>query len=289
MALILRVGRRAASPKTVTILPMDGVAATSLMTAAARARESARPDCLFDDPWAEFLAGDAGRAFLERQDHVFPPNPIFVVRHRFFDDFLMATAGKGIRQVVLVAAGLDTRAYRLRWPLGTVVYELDQPQVLGYKQTVLDQAGATPACERILVQADLREDWPSELLAGGFRPTEGTAWLAEGLLFYLPETAVRSLLSTMASLSAADSVLGTDTMSATMLASKERRAWVRLYAESGAPFVFGTDKPGELVAECGWKPSIHVARDIGERLGRPWSTPAPPGPPPGAILTATLG
>ena len=84
-----------------------------------------------------------------------PPNPIFVVRHRFFDDFLMETALRGIRQVVLVAAGLDTRAYRLSWPLGPVVYELDQPQVLAYKQTVLDQTAASPLCGRVVVRADL--------------------------------------------------------------------------------------------------------------------------------------
>lgn len=271
------------------ILAVEGVAATSLMTAAARARESARPDRLFEDPWAALLAGDAGRAFLERQDEVLPSNPIFVVRHRFFDDFLLDATGAGIRQVVLVAAGLDTRAYRLRWPNGTVVYELDQPQVLAHKQSVLNYAGASPSCERIAVPADLREDWPTELLAAGVRPAERTAWLAEGLLFYLPDAAVRSLLMTIASLSAPRSVLGTDTMSATMLASEGRRAWVELYAESGAPFVFGTDEPAELLAACGWKPTVQVVRDIGERLGRRWPTPAPPGPPPGAILTATLG
>ena len=112
--------------------------------------------------------------------------------------------------------------------------------------------------------------------------------VGRGLLFYLPETVVRSLLSTMASLSGANSALGTDTMSATMLASEERRDWVRFYAESGAPFIFGTDKPGELVAAFDSQPQSPCARDIGERLGRPWSTPASPGPPPGAILTATL-
>ena len=258
------------------------------MTAAARARESTRPDRLLNDPWAELLAGDEGRAFLERQDQVLPSNPVFAVRHRFFDDFLMDATTRGLRQVVLVAAGLDTRAYRLSWPAEVVIYELDQPQVLAYKQSVLDQAGASPLCERTSVAADLREHWPNELLAAGFRPAERTVWLAEGLLFYLPEAAVISLLRAMASLSASGSVLGTDTMSATMLASDERRAWVQLYAHSGAAFVFGTDEPGELVAGCGWNPTVHAAREIGERLGRQWPTPAQPGPPPGAILTATV-
>ena len=122
----------------------------------------------------------------------------------------------------------------------------------------------------------------------GFQPAEATVWLAEGLLFYLPEVAVRSLLGTLAFLSAPDSLLGTDMMSATMLASESRRAWVQLYADAGAPFVFGTDRPAEVATACGWRPSVHLARDIGESLGRPLLTPAEPGPPPGAILTATL-
>jgi methyltransferase (TIGR00027 family) len=270
-------------------LAVEGVAATSLMTAAARERESARPDRLFDDPWAGLLAGDTGRAFLDRQDKVQPANhAIFVIRHRFFDDFLLDSVGRGIRQVVLVAAGLDTRSFRLRWPEGTVVYELDQPQVLAYKQAVLDKAGATPSCERVAVPVDLREDWPAELLASDFLPARATVWLAEGLLFYLPEVAVRSLLSTIASVSAPGSVIGTDMMSATMLASESRRAWVQLYADAGAPFVFGTDTPAEVVTSCGWSPSIHLVRDIGEHLSRPLLTPAEPGPPSGAILTATL-
>ena len=257
------------------------------MTAAARARESARPDRLFEDPWAEVLAGSAGCAFLERQDEVLPPTPIFVVRHRFFDDFLLRSSDQEINQVVLIAAGLDTRAYRLKWPAGVRIYELDQPDVLAYKQAVLDQAGASPNCERRAVPTDLREDWATDLVAAGFERSKPTAWLAEGLLFYLPESAVGSLLSSTATLSAQGSVLGTDTMSATMLASEERRAWVRLYAESGAPFVFGTDHPADLLIAHGWQPKIHIAREIGEQLGRPWPIPPQPGQPPGAIITAT--
>jgi len=259
------------------------------MTAAARARESARPDALFIDPWAELLAGEAGQAFLQRQDEVQPATPIYVVRHRFFDLFLLDAAARGLQQVVLVAAGLDTRAYRLAWPDGTHLYELDHPQVLGYKRDVLDAAGAVPACTRVSVPADLREDWSAILLQAGFRPDKPTAWLAEGLLFYLPEAAVRALLRTMASLSASASVLGTDTMSAAMLASEERRAWVQLYADSGAPFVFGTDDPDGLVRSCGWKPVIHLGRDLGASYGRPYPDPPTAGPPPGAIITATLG
>jgi methyltransferase (TIGR00027 family) len=247
-----------------------------------------RPDRLFEDPWAGLLAGEEGRTFLERQDEALFPTPIFVVRHRFFDDFVLEATQQGIRQVVLVAAGLDTRAYRLNWPSRTVVFEIDQVQVLAYKQTVLDQAGASPACKRVVVPVDLREDWPAELSSCGFRPTSATVWLAEGLLFYLPEDAVRSLLRTMAALSGSGSLLGTDTMSAAMLSSDERREWTQFFTDAGAPFVFGTDEPAEFVAACGWRPSVHLARDIGERLGRLLPSPTVPGPPAGAIITAAL-
>ena len=267
---------------------MEGVAATSLMTAAARARESARPDALFVDPWADRLAGKGGRAFLQRQDEVQPATPIYVVRHRFFDLFLLDAAARGLRQVVLLAAGLDPRAYRLAWPDRTEIYELDQPQVLAYKREVLDGAGAVPRCTRVAVAADLREDWSAALVQAGFQPNTPTAWLAEGLLFYLPEAAVRLLLRRMASMSTPGTVLGTDTMSATMLASQERQRWVQLYADSGAPFVFGTDNPDDLVRSCGWNPIIHLGRDLAASYGRPYPDPPQAGPPPGAIITATL-
>ncbi|GAC1589910.1 MAG: SAM-dependent methyltransferase [Acidimicrobiales bacterium] len=266
---------------------MDGVAATSLMTAAARARESARPDRLLNDPWAELLAGEEGRAFLGRQDHVLPPTPVFAIRHRFFDDFLLTEAHRGVRQIVLLAAGLDTRAYRLAWPVGVRLYELDQPQVLEYKQSTLDGAAASPTCERIVVATDLREDWVEKLLAAGYDRSEPAVWLAEGLLFYLPEASVRSLLDITASLSARGSALGTDTMSAVMLASEERKPWVELYRECGAPFVFGTDEPAELLASHGWVPTVYSSRSIAEGFGRVWPTPVAQGLPPGSIITAT--
>ena len=268
---------------------VEGVAATSLLTAASRARESVRSDALFVDPWADLLAGSAGREFLRRHEEVLTATtPIFVVRHRFFDDFLADAAKRGLQQIVVIAAGLDTRAYRLAWPAGTRLYELDQPPVLAYKQKILDRAEATPACARVPVAADLKDNWPAILLAAGFRPDKPTVWLAEGLLFYLLEADARTLLKTLASLSASSSVLGTDTMSATMLASEERRAWVLLYADSGAPFVFGTDDPEGFVSSCGWNPIIHLGRDLGADYGRPFPKPQQSGPPPGAIITATL-
>ncbi len=257
------------------------------MTAAARARESARADRLFDDPWAAALAGEEGFAFLERDEALRPPTPVYVVRHRFFDDFLLACAADGVRQVVLVAAGLDTRAFRLAWPAEVRLFELDQPSVLSYKQTVLEDAGASVECERVTVPIDLRGDWAPRLLEHGYKYAEAAVWIAEGLLFYLPEAAVQGLLDTAAALSSSGSALGTDTMSAAMLADESRQAWVEAYADAGAPFVFAADRPAELLAQHGWEPTLHTYPDVADRFGRPWQFPPAPGPQ-SVIITATL-
>lgn len=256
------------------------------MTAAARARESARVDRLFEDPWAEALAGEEGFAFLERDEALRPASPAFVVRHRFFDDFLLARAAEGVRQVVLVGAGLDTRAFRLTWPGEVRLFELDQPSVLSYKQAVLQDAGASATCERVTVPVDLRDDWASRLLDQGYGPEDPAVWVAEGLLFYLPEVAVHRLLDIAADLSSPDSALGTDTMSATMLADESRRTWAASYADAGAPFVFGSDRPAQLLAEHGWEPTLHRYPDVAGRLGRPWQFPTVLGPQ-NVIITAT--
>jgi methyltransferase (TIGR00027 family) len=267
---------------------MDSVGATSRLTAAARARESARADRLFEDPWAAELAGAEGFSLLEGNDaslHGQAP-PAFVVRHRFFDDFLTRQTSDGIRQVVLIAAGLDTRAFRLPWPAGVHLFELDQPAVLSFKQDVLDKAGAVPSCHRHLVPVDLRDDWPSALADAGFRRTERVGWLAEGLLFYLPEATVTALLDATAALSVAGSTLGTDTMSAATLGHRSRQTWVSYYASVGAPFIFGTDHPRELLARHGWRPTLHPYPDVAHQYGRSWPSPALPGPK-NTLVTAT--
>jgi methyltransferase (TIGR00027 family) len=116
------------------------------------------------------------------------------VRTRFFDDFFDAATAAGIRQAVILAAGLDSRAYRLPWPSGTTVFEVDQPQVIAFKSATLSGLGAQPTAERRTVAVDLREDWPAALREAGFDPTQRTAWIAEGLLGYLPAEAQDRLL-----------------------------------------------------------------------------------------------
>jgi methyltransferase (TIGR00027 family) len=245
-----------------------GVGATALMTAAARALETERGDGLLSDPWARSLAGSEGFEILDRG--ALGPASVngssrYVVRHRFFDDFLLELAVReGIRQVVLVAAGLDTRAFRLDWPAGTHVFEIDQPEVFAYKDVVLDELAARPLADRVVVPADLREDWPDALVAAGFQPDRPTTWIAEGLLFYLPEDAVHRLLEEMHRLSAPGSHLATDTMGAS---AGPPEAFKELFASLNAPFVFTTDDPVGLLGEHGWEGEAIPLDEVGRRLG----------------------
>src|SRR5438132_13080729 len=150
---------------------MDSAIETARWTAAVRARENRRPDRIFEDPWAEVLAGDA----------IADESPNAVIRTRFFDEFLArATAGQGIRQIVLVASGMDARAYRRLWPDGTCVYELDRPELLELKDRLLREAGARPTCARQSVGVDLTERWTAALEEAGFDSSTPSAWLAEG-------------------------------------------------------------------------------------------------------------
>ncbi len=125
------------------------------------------------------------------------------VRTRFFDYFFLDAAEAGVRQAVILASGLDTRAYRLPWPAGTVVYEIDQPEVIEFKTRTLADLGATPTADRRTVGVDLRDDWPAALRDSGFDTTQPTAWSAEGLLAYLPPDAQDRLFDNITALSAA--------------------------------------------------------------------------------------
>jgi methyltransferase (TIGR00027 family) len=129
------------------------------------------------------------------------------VRTKFFDDFFTDATAAGIQQAVILASGLDSRAYRLQWPAGTVVYEVDQPQVIAFKTKALADIGAEPTAERRVVAIDLRFDWPAALKEAGFDPDRPTAWSAEGLLGYLPPEAQDQLLDTITALSAPGSRL----------------------------------------------------------------------------------
>jgi methyltransferase (TIGR00027 family) len=156
---------------------VDPVGATARLTAAARAREAERPDSLFFDPFAAELAGAEGFAALDRQnaarsgDGEVVANPVFAIRTRFFDEFLLREATeRHVDQIVLVAAGLDTRAFRLAWPAQTHLFELDQPEVLAYKRAILDRIGAEPVAHLRSVAIDLRTAWADALTHRSWLP-----------------------------------------------------------------------------------------------------------------------
>jgi methyltransferase (TIGR00027 family) len=144
------------------------------------------------------------------------------VRTRYFDDFFTAAADAGLRQAVILAAGLDSRAYRLRWPAGTVMFEVDQPQVIEFKTRTLNDLGAKPTADLRVVGVDLRNDWPAALRAKGFNVATPTAWIAEGLLVYLPPNAQDQLFDNITSLSAPGSRLATEFVPNTDIFTDER-------------------------------------------------------------------
>lgn len=201
----------------------SSVGATATAVAASRAVASQGPDPLLADPFAEPLVRAVGvDSFVKIIDgEAFTDDPVMnrktmseqiAVRTRFFDNFFTAAGDAGIRQAVILAAGLDTRAYRLPWPADTVVFEVDQPQVIDFKTTTLDGLGAEPTAIRKTVAIDLREDWPVALREAGFDPARPTAWIAEGLLVYLPPDAQDRLFDNITALSAPGSRVATENM-----------------------------------------------------------------------------
>jgi len=173
---------------------------------------------LFDDPYAAAFVAAAGPPGVgEHPDDTEAASPQrqalafqVIVRTRYYDDYLKSAVADGCRQVVLLAAGLDTRAFRLPWPAGTTVFEADLPDLLAVKERVLADAGAQPQSERVVVAVDLREDWLTALTGAGFDASRPTAWLAEGLLVYLPPEAQDRLFDNIAALSAPGSRLATE-------------------------------------------------------------------------------
>jgi methyltransferase (TIGR00027 family) len=183
------------------------VGSTALNVATARALEAQKPDPLAIDPFAEVFCRAVGGTAADVLDGKDPGHQLktpdwgqhFVTfqgaRTRYFDDYFRRAADAGIRQVVILAAGLDSRAYRLPWPDATTIFELDRPQVLDFKREVLAAQGAQPNAERREVAIDLRGDWPQALHDNGFDADRPSAWIVEGLLLYLPSDAQEQLFT----------------------------------------------------------------------------------------------
>jgi len=203
----------------------SSVGATATMVAAGRAMATKDPRGLINDPFAEPLVRAVGVDFFTKMmdgeldlSAIENATPVrmqamidgMAVRTKYFDDYFLGATAAGVGQVVILASGLDSRAYRLPWPVETVVYEIDQPQVIEFKTTTLAGIGAQPTATRRTIPIDLRADWPAALQAAGFDTTTPTAWLAEGLLIYLPPEAQDRLFDNITALSVPGSTIATE-------------------------------------------------------------------------------
>jgi methyltransferase (TIGR00027 family) len=216
----------------------SSVGATATMVAAQRALSNR--EGLIDDPFAEPLVRAVGLGFfvqapdgeidLEEVDPRFNMRRAaegMTVRTRWFDKLFTDAAAAGVRQAVILAAGLDARAYRLDWPDGTTVYELDQPEVIDFKTNTLAGLDAKPKANRVTIAIDLRNDWPKALLDNGFDPAQPTAWIAEGLLIYLPPEAQDLLFDRINELSAPGSRVATEHIPDVSMFADERAQQIR--------------------------------------------------------------
>ncbi|MBU8810762.1 class I SAM-dependent methyltransferase [Mycolicibacterium goodii] len=273
------------------------VGSTAVMVAAARAGETERDDALIKDPYARILVAGAGTGVWEAlldsefaakvEDLDADAAAILThmgnyqaVRTHFFDEYYRQAAEAGIRQIVILASGLDSRAYRLDWPAGTTVYEIDQPKVLEYKSATLREHGVQPVAQRREVPVDLRFDWPAALRDAGFDDSQPTAWLAEGLLMYLPADAQDRLFELVTELSAPGSRIAAETAGVT--ATDRREAMRERFKKFADQFNLGSaldiqdliyDDPDRAdVAEWlnahGWQAEGVHALDEMSRLGR---------------------
>ncbi|MEU1120908.1 MULTISPECIES: class I SAM-dependent methyltransferase [unclassified Streptomyces] len=265
--------------------------ATAVGVARVRALETERQSALFRDPLAQAFAAAGG---------LWPSSPppddeaarrrrlavsySIVIRTKFLDDLLQEASEAGVRQVVLLGAGMDSRAFRIGWPDGTRLFEVDTAAPLDFKASVLRQERAVPRCERITVAVDLREDWPAALAAAGHDPTEPTVWIAEGLLIYLPEDAVELLLARISAQSAAGSRLGLTLGS---------RGAIERFGTGATPGTAASmwvsempDDPVSWLAGHGWEAESHTLRERAAAYGRPFSSPPRGEERPGGLISA---
>ncbi|MDR3080805.1 MAG: SAM-dependent methyltransferase [Streptomyces sp.] len=257
----------------------SGVWATAVRVARVRARETRRENPLFLDPLAEAFAVAGGLPV----DGEPPRAPVddaarrrwgavalsIVVRTRFLDELLRDAADAGCRQVVLLGVGMDSRAYRLDWPSGTRLFEIDTAEPLDFKESVLRAERAEPRCERITVPVDLREDWPGALAAAGHDPALPTVWIAEGLLIYLPQDAVDRLLGQVGELSATGSRMG--------LTLGQPGVIERFAQDTGTPASMWVSEmppdPVAWLAGLGWDARAYTLRERAAAYGRPVTVP----------------
>jgi methyltransferase (TIGR00027 family) len=243
----------------------ESVGATALGVAGGRAAETNSAQPLINDPYARLFLEAAGDGIWNVYlDDELPPelaavDPRFKERMqammsymgsrtKFFDDFFVTAAAAGIRQTVILAAGLDARAWRLDWPEGSVVYEIDQPKVLQFKIETLESHDVAPIAAHVSVAIDLRQDWPKALVDAGFDPSVPTAWLAEGLLPYLTADAQDLLFDRIQSLSARGSRVAVEAFTNEFFSAE---SFVRREAQTEQYRAIATTLGGKDVIEWG--------------------------------------
>ncbi len=276
----------------------ESVGSTALGVAACRAIETGRDDPLIRDEFAHLLVSAAGPEWARMADgsvdwqhdddygrREFESAVDYqAVRTHFFDEHFAASARAGIGQVVILAAGLDSRAFRLEWPAGTVIFEIDQPKVLSYKTLTLAGHAVGPRADYRPVAVDLRDDWAAALIGAGFDQHRKTAWLAEGLLPYLPSDAQDRLFDIVTELSAPGSRIAVEAFAfddgslteERRRARRERQARARERMGTGSTDVeallYREDDRAEadrLLAGHGWHVDMVKSGDEMARLGRP--------------------
>jgi methyltransferase (TIGR00027 family) len=284
-ALAVRSITREVFTQSAELLP--GLGLTAILVAGARANESARSDRLFEDPFARAFveAAIAASPTIARALYGSPNDALnqarqdsVAVRTRFCDKYLLEAARSACRQVVLLAAGLDARAFRLPWPDQARLWELDMPEVFAFKERILAARGATLRCERSVVPIDLRDDWPQALTDAGFDPSQPTAWLIEGLLMYLDEGERDRLLDRVGAVSSAGSRLALDHrsgfLSPPLVTSTDDPSGDIAAARFAALAAAASSNPSLIAPEQwlgghGWCAKVEDAVAIFERYSRP--------------------
>ncbi len=269
----------------------SSVGATATMVAAARALATEDTDPIINDPYAAPLVRAVGIDFFTRvvdgdinpadagaddRGELQTETDSLAVRTKFFDDFFTDAAAAGIGQAVILAAGLDSRAYRLDWPAGSIVYEVDQPQVIEFKTETMAGLGAEPIAERRTVSIDLREDWPTALREHGFDDTKPSAWSAEGLLMYLPPEAQDRLFDHITALSAPGSRIATEYHPDNGLSMAERGKamsdrWANIGCDvdlSGLFYEGDRNNVADYLTDSGWDVFARNRRDLFGEYGR---------------------
>ena len=261
---------------------MTPVGLTAQWVAANRALETESPEPLYRDPFARDLAGPAGFAMMTATRAVLGladatrPEPYLTIRTKFLDDGMLQAVKEGtLTQAVILAAGMDARAFRLEWPAGLTLFEVDRDDIFEHKEAILARLHAKPSCDRRIVRADLSQPWTQTLIDAGFDPRRPAAFLTEGLLMYLDEPGVTSLLEAIRTMAAPGSWIGMDLVNTRMLTSPFTAAYMKKLAEAGCPWNFAVDDPQELLARHGWQATVASAGDPEASFGR-W--PYPPMP-----------